>query len=196
MYLQQIKSAGNVSNTIGIDFHDKNFVINGQNIRLHIWDTPGGQSYRAMTKSTIRDVHIACIVYDISDNNSEKQVNAVKYWLDYVKDFNPDVICVLGNKTDKKENNNCRDLVHAAAINHQAEEEEDWKLLPSSNLFEIRNSKLFFEETHMFNNSMHSVLKKSLETMEQNPYVDLSHKGVNLSNVQQKIQQKECCTIM
>ena len=181
--LQQMKSTGNTDTTIGIDFHDKNFLINGRKIRLHIWDTPGGQEHRAMTKNAIRNVDIACIVYDISDKNPEKQVNEVKYWLKYLVDFDPSVICILGNKTDKKENNNCRDLVHAAAI-HQAEEEVEWQLSPTgrSNLFEPRNScpLMFFEETHMFNNSMHSVLEKSLEAMERIPYVDLANRGLPL----------------
>ena len=118
-------------------------------------------------------------------------MNAVKYWLDYLLDFSPDVICILGNKNDLKEDDNCRDLVHAAVLNHQAEEE-------------LECFKIFFEETDMFmfNSPLGSVLEKSLETMEQLNYRDLSNKGVDLDNIQQ-IQDRAqlkikngCCTIM
>ena len=68
---------------MGIDFGCKTFsLVDGTNIKIHIWDTAGQESYRSITRSYYRGSICALLVYDITRritfNNLEK-------WLDELR---------------------------------------------------------------------------------------------------------------
>ena len=78
--------------------------INGKNIRLEIWDTPGQERYRSLITIFMKNVDIFCIVYDITSKSSFEEIK--NYWsykaLEYKKKFT--VIAIIGCKSDLYKN--------------------------------------------------------------------------------------------
>ena len=85
--------------TIGLDFHSKNIEINGQNIRLLLYDTAGQEKFKSLIPMYIRDANIILVVYDITLKDS---FTHTEHWVNETKDLKrEDAIFVLvGNKTD------------------------------------------------------------------------------------------------
>jgi len=85
--------------TIGVEFGTRSVEIEGQNIKLQIWDTAGQESFRSITRSYFRGAAGALLVYDISRRES---FNHVSSWLnDTLEHSNPDITIILvGNKSD------------------------------------------------------------------------------------------------
>jgi Ras-related protein Rab-2A len=85
--------------TVGVTFSIKMVQIEGQDVKVQIWDTAGQEIFRSITRSYYRDSACAIIVYDITDRNSFDKVE------DWVRDVRnlapPDCLLVLfGNKSD------------------------------------------------------------------------------------------------
>jgi len=84
--------------TIGIEFKVKHIKIDDKKIKLHIWDTSGQEKFNALTRSYYRDSDGIIIVYDVTNQDSFKNINKwVNEIYSYVKD--PTII-LIGNKTD------------------------------------------------------------------------------------------------
>ena len=77
-----------------IDKEDSNKTMSKQ-----IWDTSGAERYKAITTSHIRGANGAYIVYDISNENSFKNL---EYWYNCIKDAADEdiIIYLIGNKSD------------------------------------------------------------------------------------------------
>lgn len=73
--------------------------IEGQNIKLQIWDTAGQESFRSITRSYYRSAAGAIIVYDITKRES---FDSISRWLEEAKaNGNPKLTFTLvGNKSD------------------------------------------------------------------------------------------------
>lgn len=89
--------------TIGVDFHFKDLVIDGQKIRLQvdkfillslhrmcyylfqIWDTAGAERFRTITSSYYRGARAILLVYDVTNGNSFR---SVKRWVDDIDKVN------------------------------------------------------------------------------------------------------------
>mmetsp|Transcript_30594 Transcript_30594/g.84376 ORF Transcript_30594/g.84376 Transcript_30594/m.84376 type:complete len:221 (-) Transcript_30594:117-779(-) len=52
--------------TIGVEFAARKISIDDKQIKLHIWDTAGLESFRALTRSYYRGASGALVVYDIT----------------------------------------------------------------------------------------------------------------------------------
>ena len=52
--------------TIGVEFGVRRVEVNGQALKLQIWDTAGQESFRSITRSYYRGAAAALLVYDIS----------------------------------------------------------------------------------------------------------------------------------
>ena len=89
--------------TIGSDKIKKEIEIEGEKLKLEIWDTVGQEQYRAVNKIFIKNAQIALIVYDITNKDSFNNLN---FWLQEIIDINRKkvICCVLSNKTDLYEN--------------------------------------------------------------------------------------------
>jgi len=85
--------------TIGLDFHSKKSNINGESIRLQLYDTAGQEKFQCLIPMYICDANIILIVYDITIKDS---FTHTEYWVNATKDLKrEDVIVVLiGNKID------------------------------------------------------------------------------------------------
>ena len=68
--------------TIGIEFGTKLVNIQGESIRLQIWDSAGQENYRSITRSYYRNTICALLMYDIANR---KSFNDLKSWLKEAK---------------------------------------------------------------------------------------------------------------
>ena len=85
--------------TVGFEFLSFNIKVDGQTIKLQIWDTCGQEAYRSLINSFYRNSSLAILVYSIdrkeSFDNLEKWLNDVKI------QSSPDIkIILIGNKVD------------------------------------------------------------------------------------------------
>ncbi|CAM4740627.1 unnamed protein product [Rotaria magnacalcarata] len=92
--------SGSFIATVGIDFRNKNIVINNKQVKLQIYDTAGQERFRSIVHSYYRDAHALLLLYDISSIIS---FNHVRDWLSEIKEYaQTDVIIMLvANKVDK-----------------------------------------------------------------------------------------------
>ncbi|CAM2699599.1 unnamed protein product [Rotaria socialis] len=86
-------SSGSFIATVGIDFRNKNIVINNKQVKLQIYDTAGQERFRSIAHSYYRDAHALLLLYDISSIIS---FNHVRDWLSEIKEYaQTDVIIML-----------------------------------------------------------------------------------------------------
>ncbi|CAG9334361.1 unnamed protein product [Blepharisma stoltei] len=87
--------------TIGVEFAQKNIVIDGKTVKAQIWDTAGQERYRAITTAYYRGAVGALLVYDICKESSFQNLDK---WLRELRDHaDPQIVVMLiGNKTDLK----------------------------------------------------------------------------------------------
>lgn len=94
----------NTDPTIGIEFGNKEIVLDKKNIRLQLWDSAGQENYRSITRSYYRGVICAFLVYDVTNEKSFK--NVITSWYEEAKQYgNKSLYFVLvGNKIDLEPN--------------------------------------------------------------------------------------------
>eukprot|EP01080_Neovahlkampfia_damariscottae_P011667 gene11667-4903_t len=86
--------------TIGVDFKLKSQVYDNRKIKVQIWDTAGQERFRTITSSYYRGAHGILIVFDVTNDESFKDIPS---WVDEIRNHaSPNVQLVLvGNKADK-----------------------------------------------------------------------------------------------
>lgn len=85
--------------TIGVEFGARLINIQGQSVKLQIWDTAGQESFRSITRSYYRGACGALLVYDVTNRESFTHLQS---WLEDAK-ANANtaiVIMLIGNKCD------------------------------------------------------------------------------------------------
>ncbi|XP_074610294.1 ras-related protein Rab-43-like [Acropora palmata] len=89
--------------TIGVDFTMKTLEVDSKKIKLQVWDTAGQERFRTITQSYYRNAHAVIITYDITKEDSFKNVTR---WTEDVKKYAPPNVLKLlvGNKTDINDN--------------------------------------------------------------------------------------------
>jgi small GTP-binding protein len=85
--------------TVGVTFSIKMVQVDGQDVKIQIWDTAGQEIFRSITRSYYRDSVCAMIVYDITDESS---FSKVEDWIRDVRNLAPPdcVLTLIGNKVD------------------------------------------------------------------------------------------------
>lgn len=67
--------------------------------RYQIWDTAGQERYQALIPMYLRDSHIVCIVYDITNKSSIN--NIANHWIHFIiKNTKDPHLILIGNKCD------------------------------------------------------------------------------------------------
>ena len=89
----------NSKSTIGVEFVYKTLKINKEVIKVEVWDTAGQERYRSITSSYYKGANGAIIVYDITDEDSFKNVES---WMNEVikKGKQNMQFLLVGNKKD------------------------------------------------------------------------------------------------
>ena len=85
--------------TIGVEFGVRRVEVNGQALKLQIWDTAGQESFRSITRSYYRGAAGALLVYDITRRET---FNHLTSWLDDARQHSNSnmTIMLIGNKSD------------------------------------------------------------------------------------------------
>ncbi|KAF9180237.1 hypothetical protein BGZ50_006368 [Haplosporangium sp. Z 11] len=97
-YVQRTFSA-NCTSTIGASFMTKKLVVDNCKVRLQIWDTAGQERFRSMAPMYYRGANAAILVYDITSEESFRDMNS---WVEELrKNMSEELIIhVVGNKLD------------------------------------------------------------------------------------------------
>ncbi|KAL5246505.1 hypothetical protein ACHWQZ_G018655 [Mnemiopsis leidyi] len=90
-----------ISATIGVDFKVKTLNVEGNNVKLAIWDTAGQEKFRTLTPSYYRGAHGVILVYDTSVRQTFANLDTWRQEIDtYITKQNA-VRMLVGNKIDK-----------------------------------------------------------------------------------------------
>ena len=101
--LTNVYNNGKFSNeslsTLMASFISKIYKIGEVEYEIQLWDTPGQEKYRAITKLFYREAKICILVYDITKKITFESLD---YWLESVKETlgNEPIIAIVGNKND------------------------------------------------------------------------------------------------
>jgi Ras-related protein Rab-2A len=85
--------------TIGVEFGSRAIKVDGQNIKLQIWDTAGQESFRSITRSFYRKADGVILMYDITARHTFENCSD---WLDEIKQNSSldIVVYLVGNQID------------------------------------------------------------------------------------------------
>ncbi|XP_068167287.1 ras and EF-hand domain-containing protein isoform X2 [Antennarius striatus] len=95
------------SATLGVDFHMKTLIVDGEPVLLQLWDTAGQERFRSIAKSYFRRADGVLLLYDVS---CEKSFLNVREWVDMIEDVSQEDIPIMlvGNKCDLRQDGvNC-----------------------------------------------------------------------------------------
>mmetsp|Transcript_39858 Transcript_39858/g.100460 ORF Transcript_39858/g.100460 Transcript_39858/m.100460 type:complete len:203 (-) Transcript_39858:113-721(-) len=87
--------------TIGVEFGTRTVNIDGNRVKLQIWDTAGQEKFRSITRSYYRGAAGALLVYDITRRETFEHLTS---WLEDCRQYSNEhiVIMLIGNKSDKE----------------------------------------------------------------------------------------------
>ncbi|KAJ2688687.1 hypothetical protein H4218_001569 [Coemansia sp. IMI 209128] len=86
--------------TIGASFVTAKIDVDGWECRLQLWDSAGQERFRSMTQMYYRGANAVVLVYDITNEDSFKDIDA---WVQELKqniDMESTVLLLVGNKLD------------------------------------------------------------------------------------------------
>ena len=107
-YLKFGKFCNNMESTIGCEFQAKSFNLYEKEVKLLIWDTAGQEVFKAFTPQFLRNANIIVIVYDLSDDNTFKDIET---WLK-ISESEPNApVIICGNKSDLNKNIRAFDII-------------------------------------------------------------------------------------
>ena len=88
-----------VTPTIGVEYKQKIMDIEGQVLKVQIWDTAGSERFRTVTPIYYRRVDGAMLVFDLSDASSFRKID---FWVEELSERGEDraVMVLVGNKSD------------------------------------------------------------------------------------------------
>jgi len=88
--------------TIGIDFKLRTLEINNQTVKVQVWDTAGQERFRTLTHSYFHKADGIVLVYDVTNDQSFKNISR---WMEDIKSQSKEGVDVIlvGNKVDLEE---------------------------------------------------------------------------------------------
>ena len=169
--------------TIGSDKIKKEIEIEGEKLKLEIWDTVGQEQYRAVNKIFIKNAQIALIVYDITNRKSFENLNN---WYNLIFEINKDsnvIVGVTANKTDLYENQ----VVDSEEGKNFADEKKISFFETSAKDYEsIEN--VFIQLSKIYINKVQKIVEEEIE--ERNSVGLKKDDKNNRDNIKKK---KGCC---
>ena len=94
--------SGDTTMTIGVDFHVKKMIIEGQEVALQIWDFAGEDRFRFLLPAYVRGASGGIFMYDITRFASLKNIKDWSEVIDECTDKNkkPLPVILVGSKYD------------------------------------------------------------------------------------------------
>ena len=134
-------------NSIGVDFKMKKREIDGNIIKVQIWDTAGHERFRSITYSYYRGANSIIIVFDLSD---KKSFISITEWLKQIEKHAKENVFkfLVGNKSDLE---NERQITYEEA--KQYAEEHDLPYIETSAKNGININELFDSSIKTFLNN-------------------------------------------
>jgi small GTP-binding protein len=84
--------------TIVVDFRTKEVTIGEQTINVRIWDSPGQDKFKSITKTLYANTQLFILVYSVTDKDSFESLGD---WLEEIKNANSNAkFLLVGNKID------------------------------------------------------------------------------------------------
>jgi len=90
--------------TIGMDFKTAKLSIDGNTVKLAIWDTAGSERFRSLTPNFYRGAHGAILVYDVTNRTSFEKLDQWLQELEVYSTRSEVVKMLVGNKIDDAAN--------------------------------------------------------------------------------------------
>ena len=98
-----------IINTLSTSFLTKKIKYSGKEYNFDIYDTPGKQDLRGLSKDAMKDVKIIILVYDITLKSSFLEL---QYWLDLIiESYSNAYLILVGNKHDLSTNRKIKESV-------------------------------------------------------------------------------------
>ena len=91
---------GDTLTTSGANYSQKIYQRKNQKVRLNIWDTAGQEKFRSLGRNFYKDAYIICIIYDITNKQSFKNVQEI--WYPEIEKHGEKykILAIVGNKCD------------------------------------------------------------------------------------------------
>jgi Ras-related protein Rab-1A len=89
----------NTMSTVGVDFKNREMIIDDKPVKLQIWDSAGQERFRSIVTSYYRGAHGVMVVYDTTARESFEKV---KDWMAQLDEHAAESACrvLVGNKCD------------------------------------------------------------------------------------------------
>ncbi len=157
--------------TIGIDFKIKIINLENKLIKLQIWDTAGQERFRTITKTYYKGAHGIILTYDVTDQNSFKNI---RNWIKQIEANAQSNVCkvLVGNKCDKTD--------------RVVTEEEGKKLADDFQM-------MFFETSAKSNKNVTEVFNFLTQEILKNNSGKTEKTGTTLTSGDNKTGKKGCC---
>ena len=167
----------------GVDFKIRTIEINGERVKLQIWDTAGQDRFRTISSTYYRGAHGAIVVYDVTSSQSFYNV---EHWINDMNAYNQNVYKILvGNKDDDP---------NGTSVSKIIETKEAQTLAKQLNVNSFETSaKENINVKEVFEDMAHELLKRyNLRKAHLTMKKDQSQQTIKLTPKQNK-KKKSCC---
>ena len=91
-----------IPTTVGIDYKHKFETIDGERVKIYIFDTNGEERFRSISYNMLKNAHGVLLFFDITDRES---FSCIKEWIKSIYDNQKEdfPITLIGNKIDREE---------------------------------------------------------------------------------------------
>ena len=179
--------------TIGLDFHSKNTEINGESIRLLLYDTAGQEKFKSLIPIYIRDANIILVVYDITVKESFIHT---EHWVNETKDLRREdaIFVLIGNKTDLEDKRQVTSKEAEDFANEKGFIFHEVSAKTGDGVEDLFNNKIFPEMARKFNIGEEGEGEEG-EGKEGANGEDNKNNGIKLDGEQQNLPRKKggCC---
>ena len=166
----------NCISSLSAQFNSKTMEINGETLKIDIWDTAGQEKYRSLARIFYKDAKVIVFVYDITNKKTFEEIK--NYWFPQTKDNceNNVIYALVGNKNDlyeKEEVNEIDAQKYAEEINAIFKTTSALSNVGINNLFENIAQKLLnpnydYQKEGNVENDVIQDNKKGIKIIEDN----------------------------